>query len=199
MPTLANHPSVFDFEQGRAITLASADLPLLQAFFEANPAYFHFAHGQAVQADEAQKEYDDWPPAEMPFADRFFLGLLDSENRLIGMTSGLIDFIASGVGHLGLFIVASHLHGSGVAQAAYQALENWLRNQGMHSLRLGVIQGNVRAQHFWRRNGFQWARERGPVMLGINHHMLDVMVKPLGEISLPAYLKLVQRDQPGAS
>jgi RimJ/RimL family protein N-acetyltransferase len=190
---------IFHFTQGFAATLLAEDIPLLQTFFEANPDYFYFAHGIAPMPNEAQKEFDDLPPAEMPFKQRFFLGFFDAADNLLGMASGLTDFIADGVGHIGLFITATQLHGTGAARDIYQALEQWLRAQGMHSLRLGVIQGNKRAQLFWQRNGFQLVRERGPLQLGQRSHMLDVMVKPLSKLSINDYLYLVQRDRPGAA
>ena len=196
---LQQRTPIFHFPQGFAATLFAQDVPLLQSFFEVNPEYFYFAHGQAPVADEAQKEFDDLPPPEMPFKRQFFLGFFDEAGDLLGMVSGLIDFITDGVGHIGLFITTTHLHGSGAPRKMYQALEDWLLAQGMHSLRLGVIQGNTRAQLFWQRNGFQLVRERGPVQLGQRSQMLDVMVKPLGELSINDYLYLVQRDRPGAA
>jgi hypothetical protein len=110
---LQRRTPIFHFPQGFAATLLAQDLPLLQTFFEANPAYFHFAHGVAPTPNEAQKEFDDLPPAEMPFKRAFFLGFFDETGDLLGMASGLIDFIADGVGRIELIITVSHLHGTG--------------------------------------------------------------------------------------
>jgi len=100
---------------------------------------------------------------------------------------------------VGLFIVATALHGSGTAASLYALLERWMVGQGAQWLRLGVVQGSVRAERFWQRCGYVQVRERGPVAMGRKSNLLRVMAKPLGGGTIAEYLALVERDRPGSA
>ncbi len=79
------------------------------------------------------------------------------------MANVVSDLLATGVWHLGLFIVATRLHGSGAAVLLYDRLEAWMGASGAQWLRLGVVRGNVRAERFWERRAYVEMRERtGP-------------------------------------
>lgn len=49
------------------------DIPALQAFFEANPAYTRRVEGSEVAPDAAQTEFHDDPPPEFAFDRRWML------------------------------------------------------------------------------------------------------------------------------
>ena len=59
----------------RACPIEAVGLPELQAFFAANPEYFRTVASRNPFPDEAQTEFDERPPAGMPFRERWFLGL----------------------------------------------------------------------------------------------------------------------------
>jgi GNAT superfamily N-acetyltransferase len=195
---LAPRPTLFDVGPARACELDEADAPVLQRFFEAHPEYFLLAHGHGPAPDEALQELRDAPPAGMTYTRRWTLGLLDPADRLVAMANLWSDLLAAGVWHIGLFVVATPLHGSGAAQALYAALEAWMRGQGAHWVRLGVIRGSRRAEGFWRRLGYVQVRERADVAMGERVHVLRVMVKPLAGGTISDYLAQVARDRPGA-
>ena len=109
--------------------LAPADVAELQRF-EQNPEYFFSVNGEGPRIDEAQQELDDLPPAGMPFTRRWLLGFVDADDALVAMATVLADFLAAEVWHLGLFVVRSALHGSGVAPSIYAELEGWMRADG---------------------------------------------------------------------
>jgi len=176
--------------------LTESDLPALQAFFEANPDYFVAVNGMAPRADEARQEFEDRPPAGMPFDDAFIIGFADDSGRLIAMASITANLLAPRVWHIGLFIVATSLHGSGTAASLYAGLEAWLQAQGALWIRLGAVVGNTRAERFWERQGFTEVRRRTGTQLGDITHTIRVFVKPLGTPGLDDYLDLVARDRP---
>ena len=80
----------------------------------------------------------------------------------------------------------------------YGQLEAWLAGRGAHWIRLGVVDGNARAERFWERSDYVQVRERGPVEMGQRMHRLRVMVKPLDRSEVEPYLALVARDRSGA-
>ena len=192
-------PQLFHAVGVRACSLTEDAIPALQRFFEDNPLYFSTVNGQPPRTNEAREEFDDLPPAHMPFTGRWLIGLVDAEGQLIGMASVLSDFLAEGVWHIGLFIVSSTLHGQGIAKPLYQAMEGWTKQNGARWLRLGAVVGNARAEHFWPKMGFQVVRMRHGVQTGLLSSTLKVFVKPLAEAGIDEYLALVARDRPDSS
>jgi GNAT superfamily N-acetyltransferase len=178
--------------------LAGEEAPRLQAFFDANPEYYLAVGDEPPAPDEAAREFADLPPADLPFRQNWMIGVTGAEGRLVAMAHGLGDFIAAHVWHIGLFIVASDLHGTGTARAFYDQLETWMRAQGARWIRLGVVHGNTKGERFWARVGYRQVRERTGIAMGRRVNTVRVLVKPLADEPLEAYLAQVTRDRPGA-
>ena len=169
---------------------------LLQAFFEANPAYFRSVNGEPPAPDEAHHEIHDQPPAGWPFTKKWLIGYADGNGTLVAMANVISDLLAAGVWHIGLFIVATTRHGNGEAKVLLQGLQDWAGANGAGWLRLGVVQGNARAERFWESAGYVEARTREGIPMGKLSHTVRVMVKPLAGGSMEEYLTLVPRDRP---
>lgn len=148
--------------------------------------------------DEAHEEVHGELPAGWPFTKKWIMGFEDDTPSLIGMASVVSDLLAPAVWHIGLFMAATRMHGSGVAQGLYRQLEDWAHSHGAHWLRLGVVRGNARAERFWERNGFVEVRTRTGVEMGKLVNKLRVMAKPLAGGTLAEYRALVSRDRPEA-
>jgi GNAT superfamily N-acetyltransferase len=190
------HHILVSSEWFSARELGDRDIPALQQFFEDNPGYFDIANGFPVRDDEAQREFDDLPPPEMPFNRRYLIGFYDNDDKLIGMTDVLSDFLAPEVWQISFFIVATSLHGSGNTRAMYDQLENWIERNGAQWIRLGVIINNHKAERFWEKCGYTEIRKRLAVKFGSQIHDLRVMVKPFNYATLDEYLERVAWDRP---
>ncbi len=112
------------------------------------------------------------------------------------MANIVSDLLAPSVWHIGLFVIATSQHGTGLAQALYGELEAWAASDGAKWLRLGVVQGNSRAERFWEALGYIEVRTRHGVEMGKLTNTLRVLFKPLSGGTLEQYLSLVQRDRP---
>jgi GNAT superfamily N-acetyltransferase len=185
-----------DDDGHRLRELGAGDIDAVQRFFDANPEYFLTVNGEAPGPEEAKHEFADLPPAGMTYRAMWLLGFFDGEGALVGVATIVGDFLQPHVWHIGLFIVATALHGSGAAHALYRRLERWMVERGARWLRLGVVQGSVRAERFWLRCGYVQVRERGPVTMGRKTNLLRVMAKPLAGGTIDEYLALVERDRP---
>ena len=183
----------------RAIELGAADVPDLQRFFEANPEYFLAIGGHRPDPSEAHEEVHGTLPAGFSFTRKWIIGFVDETGSLIGMANVVSDLLAKGVWHIGLFIVATRLHGTGIAQSIYAQLESWSHRQGARWMRLGVVQGNARAERFWERRAFAEVRKRHDMQMGARTNTVRVMAKPLDGGAVPEYLALVARDRPEPS
>ena len=180
----------------RCVELAPSHIPRLQAFFEANPEYHVAVNGEPPRPEEARDEYESMPPAGWPFGRKWVLGYVERGEEMVGMADVLSDLFAPGIWHLGTFIVATRLHGSGTAAAMYEALEAWMRANDARWVRLGVVAGNARAERFWERRGYRELRRREGVAMGRKVNAIRVMAKPLVPGEWSDYFDKVGRDRP---
>jgi GNAT superfamily N-acetyltransferase len=181
------------------LELGTGSEPLLQRFFEENPLYFESVNGEPAQPNEAHEEIHGALPAGWSFTKKWVIGYADTHGRLLAMANVVSDLLAPGVWHIGLFIVATARHGHGDAQLLYGNLESWARSHGACWLRLGVVQGHVRAERFWARQGFVQTTLRAGISMGRLTNNVRVMFKPLAGGSLAQYLALVERDRQDTS
>ena len=188
-------PPLFTVKGLRCFELGAEDVAELQRFFDVNPQYFFAVNGEAPSRDEAQEELQSELPAGWSYTKKWLLGFVNESNLLVGMANLVSDLLAPHVWHIGLFIVATARHGNGDAQILYRGLEDWVIRQGAHWLRLGVVEGNPRAEVFWQNAGFVQVRKRNGVEMGKRVNTLRVMAKPLSGGTLAEYLRLVVRDQ----
>lgn len=192
-------PCFFETAHFAARALRADQVPLLQALFEANPGYFTTVNGQPPGPNEAQGEFDELPPAHLPYAERWFAGLFDRQGGLQGVLILVTDLAAPGVWHTALFFLAQGVRGTGAAQALHAALEAKARASGAQWLRLGVIAGNHAAERFWAKCGYTEVRTRPLRNPAGTVHTARVLVKPLAGGGIADYLRLVPRDAPGSS
>jgi RimJ/RimL family protein N-acetyltransferase len=188
--------ALFETGRFRALELRREDIAALQLFFEENPGYFLSVNGEPPRPNEAAEEFHTLPPPEVTFKGRWLIRFLDAHGAMAGMAGVLSDFMAPGVWHIGIFIVATPLHGSGAAAELNRAMEAWMASRGAQWLRLGVVQGNARAERFWEKAGYHEVRRRHGVEMGRLVNTLRVMVKPLPGATLAGYLDAVARDRP---
>jgi len=186
---------LFAAEVYEAVELGEDDLPALQAFFAGNPEYFLAVTGAPPRPDEAKQELEFRPPPGLPYEKVYVLGFLDSGDQMVAMASVLTDLPAPGVWHISLFLVASPLHGTGLAGLLYGQLETWAKDEGASWLRLDVVAGNRKAERFWEKSGYSDVRQ-AIVQFGSTTRPVRVMVKPLGGSDIEEYFREVPGDRP---
>ncbi|MDT9000541.1 GNAT family N-acetyltransferase [Paucibacter sp. APW11] len=175
--------------------LGDQDAPALQQFFDANPEYFLRVGDEGPTADEAVQELASLPPPELRYREHWSLGF-EQQGRMQALAVLDAGLQHDEVWHIGLFIVATSLHGQGVAAQLYQSLEDWAAAEGARWMRLGVVAGYEQAERFWRGRGFVEVRQRHAITMGKRLNSVRVMIKPLGEQGIEQYLSLVPRDRP---
>jgi GNAT superfamily N-acetyltransferase len=192
-------PSLFESADLRGRELAAREIPLVQALFDSNPEYFLSINGRLAKPNEAQTEFDELPPPHLSFTRRWFIGLFDLSHDLVGVAVVVSDLGVPGVWHIGLFLLATRLHGQGLASPIYVALESWMLRGGAQWLRLVVVQGNWKAQRFWSKHDFREARARAGVDTGGRMNDVKILVKPLGDANIAEYLERMPRDRPDST
>ena len=180
----------------RAVELGVADIPRVQDLYERNREYHVIVSGEPPGPNEAQADFDQQLPDGWPYTKRWMVGFFEESGVLAGVFDGISDLFAPGVWHVGLFMVATRLHGGGAASEMYRALEAWMKSNGGRWARLGVVVGNARAERFWERCGYVEVRKREGYQIGKQVNVLRVMAKPLAGGRVEDYLAIVARDRP---
>ena len=108
------------------------DHPALAQFCCDNPDYDVFLTGQAPDEDEWVEDFlTDVPPSQFGWTatHKLIVTMPDDRANIVAVIDVTEDMIGKGVGHIGLFQVAQRLHGGGVAQEVYDALDHWLMSR----------------------------------------------------------------------
>jgi GNAT superfamily N-acetyltransferase len=172
----------------------------IQAFNETNPEYWALTHGHPPPPDDAAKAFDVHPPADMPYTDDlWFLVRAADSGEIVAQVAVATDLLAPQVFHLGFFLVATRLHGTGFAARLHAAYRDWAERSGARWLRLNVVAVNARGHAFWRRQGYAEVTRRDGYVLGERTHVVITMVQPVGAATLDEYLQRVPRDRPAVS
>ena len=179
----------------RALPIEEGDLSALQAFFDTNPEYELTVTGEPPGPGRAREIFDAVPPEGWPFRAKWLMRLVDEEGAIVGVADVIEDLFSAGIWHIGFFVVATKLHGSGAAAELYRALENWTRERGARWLRLGVVVGNKRAERFWERCAYVDVARREGVEMGRRTNALRIMAKPLAGGGWDEYFDKVVRDR----
>ena len=178
-----------------AVEMTADGVPELQRFYEDNPEYHLLVTGTMPLPQAAQETFDARPPDDWPFTRKWTLCFRDESGTMAAIADVIEDLLAERVWHIGLYIVATPLHGSGAGRDMYRHLESWMRSRGATWSRLGVVVGNGRAERFWEREGYVEVRKRENVRMGERVNTLRTMVKPLAGGSMQEYLAKVARDR----
>src|SRR5581483_9445594 len=107
------HASLFTAGTGAATEVSAAQLAEVQRFLEANPEYYLRVTGEPPGPDAAREELEALPPSAWDFERKSLLAFRDASGEIIGVAEMLANLFAFGVWHIGLFIIATRLHGKG--------------------------------------------------------------------------------------
>ena len=179
----------------RAREVVPEELPALQLFYEANPGYFRAVEGEPPSSNAARESLEGLPPAGWSYTRKYLFAFHSRDDAIVAVADVIADLFSPGVWHLGFFMAADVLHGTGVPHALYAHLEAWMRSQGARWIRLGVVRGNGRAERFWQKMGYVDVAERRDYVQGVKRHTLRVMAKPLAGGAWDEYRALVARDR----
>lgn len=180
----------------------AADASALARFCRENPDYDILLTGKVPEEAAWVEDFmTSQPSRAFGWTSAHKLVALAPEDpaRIVAVLDVVEDMISPGVAHIGLFQVAQALHGSGLADALYRALEVWLVSRGMDAFRLGVLEANRRGQAFWARHGYIQSRTRPVPDLTApdgGPHVTRVMFKPTRPCSVAQWQARVPRDHP---
>ncbi len=181
----------------RVVELLVSDAAELQHFFEQAPAYFIAVNGEPAGPTEAREELQGYLPAGWRCSRMYWLGYRDAQDQLVAVVNIAADLLAAGVWHIGLLLVHTRLHRTGLARQLHADLESWAASKGAQWLRLTVVVGNTRAERFWPKLGYVSVRTREGITMGRQVNTVSIQVKALAGGRMDEYLEKVELDRPG--
>lgn len=92
-------------------------------------------------------------PDNVDFKDKYYVGYFRAE-KLIAVLDLIDGYPEKDIVFIGFFMVDSTIQKSGMGSAIVKELIDYLTTLEYEEVRLGWINGNPQAEHFWIKNGF---------------------------------------------
>ncbi|WNM35868.1 GNAT family N-acetyltransferase [Streptomyces sp. Li-HN-5-11] len=152
------------------ITLARSvllppEIDELRAVCTSNPAYWRYS-GDLDPEDMSDEAVHAMLREDASADGCELLTARDEQQRVIGLAQILLRHPRDGHPWITLLLVDGDTHRRGHGRAIAAALENRFRSEGEEAVRLGVLQNNIEAQHFWTAMGYEQIDLRPDVAKG---------------------------------
>ena len=92
-------------------------------------------------------------PDNVDFRDKYYVGYFKDE-KLIAVLDLIDGYPKKDVVFIGFFMIDISVQKNGVGSAIVNELIDYLKTLEYKEVRLGWINGNPQAEHFWIKNGF---------------------------------------------
>lgn len=132
--------------------LTGTDIPELLSLCLANPQYYRYC----PPAPDEKSLYADMHalPPHKTADDKYYIGYFD-HGELIAVLDLITAYPDQDTAFIGFFMMKKSRQGRNEGSAIIRELCVNLQKEGFKHVRLGWVQGNPQAEHFWHKNGFQ--------------------------------------------
>lgn len=131
--------------------LTEADVPAVLKLCRGNPLYYEHCPPppteETVRADMAAL------PPRKTLADKYYLGFFEGD-RLCAVLDLITAYPRPEIAFWGFLMLDATLQGQGRGTALVSELCAVLAAKGFRTVRLGWAASNLRAERFWKKNGF---------------------------------------------
>ncbi|MCM1155093.1 MAG: GNAT family N-acetyltransferase [Roseburia sp.] len=130
--------------------LSESDIPTILSLCQKNPQYYRYC--PPAVSDESIRNDMQALPEGKPAADKYYLGFWN-DTRLIAVMDLIMAYPDKETAFIGFFMMNMDMQGKGIGSKIIEEACDYLKEQ-FSFIRLGVVEGNKQAEHFWRKNGF---------------------------------------------
>lgn len=92
-------------------------------------------------------------PPKKKISDKYYLGCYDGD-KLIAVMDLIMGYPDEKTAFIGFFMTDASVQNAGIGSQIIRDLCSGLKDIGVANIRLGWVEGNPQAEHFWRKNGF---------------------------------------------
>jgi ribosomal protein S18 acetylase RimI-like enzyme len=135
------------------------DAAELQDLYERCTDYHEMHEGFATRPTAGADELALLPPGKQ-MADKFSIGIYESIGCLIGYLDIIRNYPAANAWWIGLLMLDPKNRAKNLGSRICATTEKWVASQDGHSIHLAVLEENIRAQQFWRKQGFEELRRQ---------------------------------------
>ena len=170
---------MFSLQGFRVNRLTAADAPDVQSLYERCNDY-HLAHeGTPTRATAGEEELTSLPPGRS-IDDKFSFGIYTSGGELIGYVELFRNYPTEDEWWIGLLMLDPKVRRRGLGSQVYRAASAWAANHGARAIQLAVLESDLAAQSFWRRQNFDFVRRRSyESQAARKNHTVLVLRRPL--------------------
>ena len=161
-----------DFQIKPITKSASTEHEVLRFFQDCTP-YFKMEQDKAPDMDTVRTFFEDCPPSHSR-EDKLNLAVYQ-EDEIIAVIDILKDYAVVNEWMIGLFIFHPSKRGQGLAQPIHQTIVELAKEEGVKSLRVGVVTQNDRGQAFWFGLGYTEVKRTEPIQFGNRKNIVMIV------------------------
>lgn len=132
--------------------LEEEDIPEVYALCRENRLYYEYCP-PVVTPETIAADRKALPPGKKP-KDKYYLGFFQG-SRLLAVLDLILAYPNAQTAFIGFFMTDRAAQGRGLGSEIIGELCGALKNMGFAAVRLGWVQGNPQAEHFWHKNCFR--------------------------------------------
>lgn len=132
--------------------LTEEDVSGIYELCRQNPQYYRHCP-PFVTEQSIRKDMQALPPRKTP-EDKYYLGYFERD-RLIAVMDLIDRCPGEDMVFIGFFMMDCSLQGQGIGSGIIGELCGYLSRAGRSAVRLGWVEGNLQAERFWHKNGFE--------------------------------------------
>ncbi len=145
--------NVSDFSEKYEVReLAESDISAILSLELSNPLYYDYCPPLPT-VEDIKEDMNAFPEA-LGRENKYYAGYFNL-NRLIAVIDLLVNYPQDGIAFIGFFMVDKEYSGNNIGSDIIDELMNYLKESGIHTVRLGYVIGNPQSEHFWKKNRFK--------------------------------------------
>jgi GNAT superfamily N-acetyltransferase len=161
----------------QVVPLSTKDEDRIHQFLVECDDYQQMECGRPVQPEDAHAYLFDLPP-EKSLDDKFTFSV-ENSGRIIALVDVLRDYKGKNIWWIGLLLISPAMRGKGVGRQILDYIVNNLKENGVHEVRLAVLEENKTGYLFWQKMGFTQIEMIYRRRYGLKTHNLLVMTRLL--------------------
>ena len=131
--------------------LEADDVDGIVSLCSENKQYYKYCP-PLVTHESIQADMKALPP-DKDYSDKYYVGYFDGD-KLIAVLDLIMAYPNEKTAFVGFFMTDVSGQNKGMGSSLVSELGDYLHGIGVKSIRLGWVDGNPQAEHFWLKNGF---------------------------------------------
>lgn len=169
-----------NFENYQVYQLEISDIPEILTFMKQSDDFSELVEGRPYGELDAINLLNECPPG-IPINKKFVLAFKNPANQIEAIIDLAEGYPETNIWFIGLLLIPPRYRGKGLGSRIILAVEKTVSQGKGDTLRLGVVEKNIKAIEFWKKNNFELFETRPPAMFGLKEHRVIIFQKRLNK------------------